>query len=102
MRNAYLIKYGGDREIAGALARGVDAGMRAQLRNWDNEAVMRVALHRGRGSEYWETMIAEARELYDTPEPCRVARWLLAVWGLICYLTSLAYHAQDRLLERRP
>lgn len=95
---AYLIKLGGDAEISAALHRGVTDGMRQLAGRHNSEAVMRVAIHRGRGSDYWSTRIAEARCLYDTPEPPRLLRALLACYGLIVYLASAANRAQSIVL----
>lgn len=98
-RYGYVIKLGGDTEIAKALEGGVTSAMnRRALASAGSEAVMRVTIHRGRGSDYWETKIAEARYLYDTPQPPRVLRWLLVGYGLICYGVHRLYHMQDRLI----
>ena len=99
-RFGYLIKLGGDREISGALKNGVDRAMLESLQGASSQAVMRVAIHRGRGSDYWQTKITEARYLYDTPTPPRLVRALLTGYGLICYGVSRLYHAQEGLLGR--
>lgn len=91
-RYGYAIRLGGDTDIARALASGIETGTRQLLPTAASEAVMRVTLHRGRGPDYWEELIAEARCLYDTPEPPRPVRWLLAAYGLICWLVSRVYH----------
>lgn len=95
---AYLIKLGGDAQIAGALRDGVTRGMRQMAGEHASEAVLRVAVHRGRGEDYWATKIAEARYLYNTPEPPRALRWLLAGYGLICYAVAAACRAQRIVL----
>lgn len=97
MRYGYVIKLGGDAEISRALESGVVSAMRQCVPSAGSEAVMRVTIHRGRGSDYWETKIAEARYLYDTPQPPRVLRWLLVSYGLICYGVSRLYHMQDKV-----
>lgn len=100
-RFGYAIRTGGDPEIARALASGISRGTRDEITDAASEAVMRVTVHRGRDSEYWETKITEARFLYDTPEPPRILQALLVCYGFICYWVSQAFHAQELVLGKR-
>lgn len=87
-RGAVIVIRAGDPEISQALASGIAAGMAGRRKAGQLSAVDAVTLHRGRGPDYWETMIAEARYLYQTP-PRRNTRLgrlrdaLLVAWAMI-------------------
>lgn len=52
--------------------------------------------------KHWRRLIRQARRDYaDNPQPGRMARTLLGLWGLVCYGVALAYHRQDAVLGRR-
>ena len=116
-RFGYAIRTGGDPEIGGALAEGIERGTARTssvsaggaatfprgegLKRHSSEAVRRVAMMRHTPEE-WAAMTEEARVIYGgqryTP---RWAEWLLAGVALICMGASWLYHRQDRLLQRR-
>ena len=102
-RFGFAIRTGGDPEIAGALARGIQMGSPHQeaLRKQSSDAVRRVAMMRHTPEE-WAAMTVQARYDYgyDPPTP-RLMEWLLVGWALVCMGASWLYHLQDRLLKRR-
>lgn len=88
MRYGYMIKLGGDREIAEALARGAGEHLRLLPAGPSSEAVRRVAMMQHTPEE-WEEMILDARVLYGGQR--RSPRWasrLLAGWAMACYGVS--------------
>lgn len=93
-RFGYVIRTGGDPEIAGALAAAVSPKPAPTA----PDAVRRVAMARHTPEE-WAAMTAQARYDYaqDRPAP-RWAQTLLALYALACYGVSRAYHRQDALL----
>lgn len=94
-RFGYVIRTGGDPEIAGALAAAVSPKPMPAA----PDAVRRVAMHQHTPEE-WAQMTEDARAFYGRrswPTP-RWARALLALYALACYGVSLAYHRQDALL----
>ena len=100
-RYGYAIRSGGDPEISGALAEGIDRGTRLAIIQRSDEAVRRVAMRRHTPEE-WAAMTAQARYDYGQDQPApRWARCLLAGYALICYGLSLLHHQQDRILNRR-
>ena len=112
-RFGFAIRTGGDPEIAGALARGIQMGSptgadappprcgREALGEQAGEAVRRVAMMRHTPEE-WEAMTVQARYDYgqDPPTPRWIER-LLVGYAMICMGVSWLYHLQDRLLKRR-
>ena len=100
-RFGFAIRVGGDPEIAGALQAGIEAGTRREITRSSSEAVRRLAMMRHTPEELAE-MIEEARVLYGGRRrtPCW-ARPLLVGYAMLCYGLSQAYHAQDKVLERR-
>ena len=100
-RFGFVIRTGGDPEIAGALAAGIDRGTRRELEKSSSDAVRRVAMMRHTPEE-WAEMTEEARVFYGgrsyTP---RWAERLLVGWAMVCMGVSWLYHRQDRLLTRR-
>ena len=100
IRYGYAIRLGGDPEISGALARGIQSGTRTELQRASSEAVRRVAMYQ-HSPEEWEEMIEEARVLYGgrryTP---RWAERLLVGYAMICLGFWWLYHRQDRLLSK--
>lgn len=116
-RFGYAIRVGGDPEISGALRDGMERGTREPyppfgvLPHCGGEANgkalgpraaqgLRNVTMRRHTPEELEAMIEEARVVYGgqrhTP---RWATQLLAGYALICYGVSLAFHAQDRVIE---
>ena len=112
-RFGFAIRTGGDPEIAGALARGIQMGSptgadapppscgREALGEQAGEAVRRVAMMRHTPAE-WAEMTEEARVFYGgrTYTP-KWAEWLLVGYAMICMGVSWLYHLQDRLFDRR-
>ena len=114
-RYGYAIRVGGDSEIAGALADGIEKGTGSPtgadappprcggeaLGEQAGEAVRRVAMMRHTPEE-WEAMTVQARYDYgqDPPTPRWIER-LLVGYAMICMGVSWLYHLQDRLLKRR-
>ena len=100
-RFGFAIKTGGDPEIAGALAAGIDCGTRRAMLETGSEAVRRVAMMRHTPEE-WEAMTIKAR--YDYGQDAPLPRWaerLLVIYAMVCMGVSWLYHRQDRLLYRR-
>ena len=117
-RFGFAIRTGGDPEIAGALAAGIEKGTeetphpnafggRLHLKGkamvtatGTSEAVRRVAMMRHTPEE-WAAMTEDARVCYGgrayTP---RWAEGLLIGWAMVCLGVSWLYHRQDRLLRR--
>ena len=109
MRFGYLIKLGGDAEIAGALKAGVDSGMEQYTASAEpfnrtalgSEAVRRVAMWQ-HSPEEWAHMTEEARVIYGgQPYSPKWAEALLVVWAMLCYGVSQAFHWQDAILKGR-
>ena len=124
-RYGYVIRTGGDAEIAGALMAGVERGTkggrplssaasplppspkgegrRGRPGSRGNgpeaaEALRRCAMRRHTPEEL-EAMIVKARYDYgQDPEPGRVARALCVGYALICYGLNRLFHRQDALL----
>ena len=100
-RFGYAIRLGGDPEISGALAKGIRAGTREELRSTGSDAVRRVAMMRHTPEE-WDAMTAKARYDYgQDPVTPRWAEWLLVGWALTCEGIRWLYRQQDRILTRR-
>ena len=101
MRFGFVIRTGGDPDIAGALAAGVDQATRRAMSQPVSDTLRRVAMMQHTPEE-WEAMIVKARYDYgqDPPTP-RWAERLLAGWALVCMGASWLYHLQDRLYDRR-
>jgi len=114
-RFGFVIRTGGDPEIAGALVAGIERGMTESSsgpaghipqrgRLWEkqsSEAVRRVAMMRHTPEE-WDAMTVQARYDYgqDRPTP----RWLkgpLIGYALVCMGVRWLYHQQERLLSGR-
>lgn len=104
MKRGYCIRMGGDQSIATALAAGICEATRPQrgkISPRAQEALRNAAFHR-RSPEELEAMIAKARYDYgQDPEPCKLTRGLLALYGLLCYAVSRAYHSQELVLGRK-
>ena len=90
-RFGYVIRMGGDAEISGALAAGIDAGTRNEVRQAASEAVRRVAMMQHTPEE-WAEMIEDARVIYGgnryTPKPLK---WLLIVYAMLCSAVDYTY-----------
>ena len=100
-RYGYVIRMGGDPEISGALAAGIEAGSTAQRPAPGSDAVRRVAMMQHTPEE-WARMTQEARVIYGGRR--YMPRWaerLLVAWAMLCYGISRAYRAQDMVLGRR-
>jgi hypothetical protein len=98
-RYGYVIKMGGDPEIANALRDGVVKGTPAPASG--SEAVRRVAMHQHTPEE-WAAMTTQGRCDYGQTRPApRLAQRLLVAWAMLCYGIAQAYKAQDKVLERR-
>lgn len=97
-RRGYLIRLGGDPEIAQAIAQGVDRATQASVRHSSSDAVRRVAMAQHTQDE-WQAMIAQAQYDYgqDRPTP-KLARALLIIWALICYGLHQAYLKQNDII----
>ena len=90
-RFGFAIRVGGDPEIAGALAEGIQAGTREELRRHSSDAVRRVDMMRHTPEE-WEELIEDARVVHGGRH--RLPRWadrLLGLYGLLCYGVSLGW-----------
>lgn len=90
-RFGYAIRIGGDAEISGALAAGIDAGMREEVRQAASEAVRRVAMYQ-HSPEEWAEMIEDARVVYGgqraTP---KALQWLVVGYAVICTTIERCY-----------
>lgn len=90
-RFGYAIRMGGDAEISGALAAGIDAGMRSEVRQAASEAVRRVAMYQ-HSPEEWAEMIEDARVVYGgqraTP---KALQWLVVGYAVICTTIERCY-----------
>ena len=90
-RFGWAIKTGGDPEIAGALAAGIQSA-----RVDGSEAVRRVAMMQHTPGE-WAEMVEEARVVYGGRKFAPLwARVLLAGYGLVCYGVALAFRKVTR------
>lgn len=126
-RAAVVLIRGGDPDLSGAIAEGMMAAMAQRTHDKATSSVsaealppspggkafgtattadliVRVAVHRGRGPEYWETMIAEARYNYGQPARprgpvSRLGERLETAWALTCWVVGRMYRKQDRLLK---
>lgn len=89
-RYGFVIKSGGDPEIAGALVAGMEQGLR-QYQPRHSAAVRRLDMQRHTREELID-MIADARMHYGQTR--RLPRWadrLLGMYGLMCYCVSLGW-----------
>ena len=106
-RYGYAIRVGGDSEIAGALAAGIEKGTgsptgadappprcgREALGEQAGEAVRRVAMMQHTPEE-WAEMTEEARVFYGGQRYMPwLAEKLLIVYALICYVISIGWRA---------
>ena len=100
-RFGFAIRTGGDPEISGALAAGIEQASRDEVSSYVTDAVRRVAMMQHTPEE-WEAMIVKARYEYgqDPPTPRWMER-LLVTWALAWMGMRWLYHLQDRLLNRR-
>ena len=85
-RFGFAIRTGGDPEIAGALAAGIESGSprRDAFAEQASEAVRRVAMMRHTPEE-WDAMTIQAR--YDYGQDMPLPAWagaLLGLYGLMC------------------
>lgn len=104
-RFGFAIRVGGDPEIAGALAEGIEKGTgsptgadappprcgREALEAQALDAVRRVDMMRHTPEE-WEELIEDARVVHGGRH--RLPRWadrLLGLYGLLCYGVSLGW-----------
>lgn len=99
MRFGYVIRTGGDPEISGALVSGIrqatPAGPRAS-----EEVIRRLAMQRHTPEELRQ-MMQDARREYARPVPApRWAERLLALYALLCWCVSKAYHYPEELVRR--
>jgi len=118
LRRGYVIRLGGDMQIAAALAEGVAEGTRRAPLQADQMALVQeeirrqrtaediknVAVHRGRTPEDWALLIAKAQADHGQVAPGalrRGVRRLQAGWALIVWAVVQAYRAQDRILGIR-
>ena len=121
-RYGYAIRMGGDAEIAGALAAGIergtdtssapsghlplkgkafgDDGKAEESGKASSEAVRRAAMWQ-HSPEEWAQMMEEARVIYGGRRYSpRWATRLLVGWAMLCYGVAWLYRQQDRLLRR--
>lgn len=99
-RFGYAIRIGGDAEISGALAAGIDAGMRGEVRQAASDAVRRVAMWQHTPEE-WRAMTLDARRKYRrNRRPEGTAKALLIGYALVCLVVSLGFRALFRAVER--
>ena len=122
-RYGYAIRMGGDAEIAGALAAGIERGTdtssapsghlplkgkafgdegKAQEagEGAGSDAVRRAAMWQ-HSPEEWAQMMEEARVIYGGRRYSpRWATRLLVGWAMLCYGVVWLYRQQDRLLRR--
>ena len=100
-RFGYAIRTGGDTEISGALALGIEAGTSDETQQLGYEAVRRVAMRRHTPEE-WAALIAEAEVIYGARRwvPLLI-EWVQVGWALIWYAIDRAMHRQDAILEDR-
>lgn len=105
-RFGWAIRTGGDREIAGALAAGIERATTGApneagraFAGHAEEAVRRVAMMRHTPDE-WDAMVMQARYDYgQDPEPSKIGSALLVGWAMVCMGASWLYHLPDRLLR---
>lgn len=105
-RFGWAIRTGGDREIAGALAAGIERATTGApneagraFAGRAEEAVRRVAMMRHTPEE-WAEMTEEARVFYGGQR--YTPRWIERLqvgWAMVCMGASWLYHLQDRLLR---
>lgn len=112
-RFGFAIRIGGDPEISGALAAGIEKGTtetssgpaghlphRGRLyEKQSSEAVRRVNMMRHTPQE-WAEMTEEARVLYGGRR--YLPRWaerLLVGYAMICMGVSWLYHQQEKILQ---
>ena len=101
-RYGYAIRIGGDAEIAGALAAGIERGTDTAQESGkaSSEAVRRAAMWQ-HSPEEWAQMMEEARVIYGGRRYSpRWATRLLVGWAMLCYGVVWLYRQQDRLLRR--
>lgn len=98
-RFGFAIRTGGDPEIAGALARGIQMGSPRQeaLRKQSSEAVRRVAMMQHTPEE-WAEMLEDAQYAYRVRPVGRALGMVLGVWALVW---SVLINMTDSLTERR-
>lgn len=112
-RYGYVIRIGGDPEIAGALKSGMERGTGTAAAGTSSatagapspegkalgsDAVRRVAMMQHTPEE-WAAMTTKARYDYGQTRPA--PRWvqrLLVVWAMLCYGIAMAYRAQSKVL----
>ena len=90
-RFGFVIKSGGDPEISGALAAGVERGLRQAAPHATSATVRRLDMRRHTREELAD-MIADARRQYGRARalPGWAAR-MLGLYGLMCYGVSLGW-----------
>ena len=115
MRRGYVMRRGGDMEIAAALAEGLAEGTRRAPLKADEVALVQeeikrqrtaediknVALHRGRTPEDWALLIVKAQADHGQTVPgalIRGVRVIQAGWALIVWAICQAYRAQAKVL----
>ena len=114
-RYGYAIRMGGDAEIAGALAAGIERGTDTssgasrhlplkgkaeESGKASSEAVRRAAMWQ-HSPEEWAQMMEEARVIYGGRRYSpRWATRLLVGWAMLCYGVVWLYRQQDRILRR--
>lgn len=115
-RYGYVIRIGGDPEIAGALKSGIETGTGTAAAGTSSapagapspegkalgsDAVRRVAMMQHTPEE-WAAMTTKARYDYgQTRQAPRWARRLLVAYAMLCYGLAQAFRAQRFVLERR-
>ena len=118
-RFGFAIRVGGDAEIAGALAAGIESGTKTTSSDpaepghlplkgkaledggSGSDAVRRAAMWQ-HSPEEWAQMMEEARVIYGGRRYSpRWATRLLVGWAMLCYGVAWLYRQQDRIFERR-
>ena len=100
-RFGYAIRTGGDPEIAGALAAGIDRATRRAMERHVSESVRRVAMMRHTPQE-WEAMTIKARYDYGQDKPLpRWAERVLVGWAMVWLGLCWLHRQQDMILTRR-
>ena len=116
MTRAVVIKTMGDQKIGGAIEAGIRAGMaarplapeerrivEAEMNEQRVRQLVRVAVGNTNTPEDYDMMTAAARADYGTrraePGPFgKAARWMLGVYGLLCWGIAEAYRKQEIVL----
>lgn len=106
-RYGWAIKTGGDPELAGALADGIEAGTQtngaaaAARMAYRSDAVRRVAMMRHTPEE-WAEMADEVPLLYGDNRPLPwVLRGLLVGYAMICYGVAAVFRRVCSVTEWR-